>query len=220
MMSKNKILKAYFLLAVIFCISQKSAAQHLLSLDTILNRIERTHPQLKASDSRIKELDTYAKGAITLPPPQVSSGFWMTPYNPARWKESEKYGDGMGMIMASIEQMLPNRTMQRAEQRYMASMSGMEIAEKGVMRNMLFAEAKSAFYNWAVLKRKIVVLEDSKILLRLIIESAKERYQFNREKLGSIYKAEAELSDLDRMQAMFDGEIRQQRTMLEALMQY
>ncbi|MEK7257593.1 MAG: TolC family protein, partial [Bacteroidota bacterium] len=36
----------------------------------------------------------------------------------------------------------------------------------------------------------------------------------------SIYKAEAELADLDRMQAMYAGEIRQQKTMLEALLQF
>jgi outer membrane protein TolC len=110
--------------------------------------------------------------------------------------------------------------MQEAEGRYMASMSAMQGAEKGVMRNMLFAEAKSAYFNWLVLKRKTAVLDESKNLLRLMIESAKQRYQFNREKLGSIYKAEAELADLDRMQAMYAGEIRQQKTMLEALMQF
>lgn len=199
---------------------QKSPAQQLLPLDTVLNRIERGHPALKAPDARIRELDTYASGTVTLPPPRVSSGLWMTPYNPKRWSQSGAHGDGMGSFMVSGEQMLPNRKMQEAEGRYMASMSAMQGAEKGVMRNMLFAEAKSAYFNWLVLKRKTAVLDESKNLLRLMIESAKQRYQFNREKLGSIYKAEAELADLDRMQAMYAGEIRQQKTMLEALMQF
>ena len=213
-------MKKYIWLAALLFVFQKSSSQKLLSLDTILNLIERNHPLLKGFDSRISELNTYATGAISLPPPQVSTGFWMTPYNPVRWSQSEAFGDGMGMYMISAEQMLPNRSMQRAEQKYMASMSGMESADKGVMRNMLFAEAKSAFYNWWVLKKKIAVLEDSKTVLNLMIESARERYKFNREKLGSIYKAETELSDLDRMQAMYHGEILQQKVMLEALMQY
>lgn len=194
--------------------SQKSLAQQTLPLDSILTQIERTHPALKAPDARIRELDTYASGTVSLPPPRVSGGFWMTPYNPGRWKE------GMGAFMVSGEQMLPNRTMQKAEGRYMASMSAMQSAEKGVMRNMLFAEAKTAYFNWLVLKKKTAVVEESKNLLRLMLESARERYKFNREKLGSIYKAEAEIADLDRMQAMFDGEIRQQKTMLQALMQF
>jgi len=219
-MSKNNSMKKYIWLAVLIFVIQESRTQNLLSLDTILNRIERNHPQLKGFDSRILELNTYATGARTLPPPQVSTGFWMTPYNPGRWSESGAHGEGMGSFMVSAEQMFPNRSMQIAEQDYMASMSGMEVAEKGVMRNMLFAEAKSAFYKWLVLKKKLTVLEDSKSVLNLVIESAKEHYKFNREKLGSIYKAEAELDDLDRMKAMFDGEIRQQKAMLDALMQY
>ena len=67
--------------------SQKSLAQQTLPLDSVLTRIERSHPALKAPDARIRELDTYASGTVTLPPPRVSGGFWMTPYNPGRWKE-------------------------------------------------------------------------------------------------------------------------------------
>ena len=114
----------------------------------------------------------------------------------------------MGASMVTGEQMFPNRKMQRAEQRYMGAMSGMEIAERGVMQNMLFAEAKTAYYRWLVLEKKIAVLEASKNALRLLIESAEQRFQFNREKLGSIYKAKTELANLDRMQAMYSGEIR------------
>lgn len=196
------------------------SAQTLLPLDSILAQIEQNHPALKASDTRIRELDTYSKGTVTLPPPRVSGGFWMAPYNLNRWGQSESGETGMGSFMVSAEQMFPNRAMQRAEGQYMASMSAMQGAEKGVMRNMLFAEAKTAYFNWMVLKKKIAVLEESKSLLRLMLESAQERYKFNREKLGSIYKAESELADLDRMQAMYAGEIQQQKTMLNALMQF
>lgn len=187
--------------------------QTTLSLDSILTRIETVHPRLQATDARVRELDTYAKGAITMPAPQIGGGFWMTPYNPARWSE------GMGAFMITGEQMFPNRNMQRAEQRYMGAMSGMEVAERGVMQNMLFAEAKTAYYSWLVLGKKIAVLEESKNALRLLIESAEQRFQYNREKLGSVYKAQTELANLERMQAMYTGEIRQQRIMLNALMQ-
>jgi outer membrane protein TolC len=190
-----------------------SKGQNPLALDSILTRIESTHPSLKGIDARIRQLDTYAKGAVTMPPPQVGGGFWMTPYNPARWSE------GMGAFMVTGEQMFPNRKMQRAEQRYMGAMSGMEVAERGVMQNMLFAEAKTAYYNWLVSEKKIAVLEESKNALHLLIESAQQRFQYNREKLGSIYKAQTELAELDRMQAMYRGDIRQQRAMLNTLMQ-
>ncbi|MFN0175460.1 MAG: TolC family protein [Saprospiraceae bacterium] len=190
-----------------------SNGQNPLALDSILSRIETIHPRLKGTDARIRELDTYASGAINMPAPQVGGGLWMTPYNPKWWRE------GMGAFMVTGEQMFPNRKMQRAEQRYMGAMSGMEVAERGVMQNMLFAEAKTAYYSWLVLEKKIAVVEESKNALRLLIESAEQRFQFNREKLGSIYKAKTELANLERMQAMYAGEIRQQRAMLNTLMQ-
>ena len=125
---KNRIIIVLLFAAI------RSDGQTPLSLDSILTRIETMHPRLKTADARVRELDTYAKGAITMPAPQVGGGFWMTPYNPERWRE------GMGAFMVTGEQMFPNRKMQRAEQRYMGAMSGMETAERGVMQNMLFAE--------------------------------------------------------------------------------
>ena len=200
-------------IVVLLLAAVESGGQTPLSLDSILNRIETVHPRLQGVDARVRELDTYAKGTITMPAPRVGGGFFMTPYNPARWSE------GMGSFMVTGEQMFPNRGMQKAEQRYMNAMSGMEVVEREVMRNMLFAEAKNAYFNWLVLEKKIAVLEESKTALRLLIESAQQRFQYNREKLGSIYKAQTELTNLERMQAMYAGEIRQQRAMLNALMQ-
>ncbi|MCC6411455.1 MAG: TolC family protein [Saprospiraceae bacterium] len=209
----HKLLKINILSGAILLSALSSGGQTLLALDSILTRIETVHPRLKGTDARIRELDTYAKGAITMPAPQVGGGFWMTPYNPERWRE------GMGAFMVSAEQMFPNRNMQKAEQRYMYAMSGMETAERGVMRNMLFTEAKNAYYSWLVMEKKIAVLEESKKALRLLIESAEQRYLYNREKLGSIYKAQSELANVERMQAMYTGEIRKQRAMLNTLMQ-
>ncbi|MBV6441462.1 MAG: hypothetical protein EPGJADBJ_03147 [Saprospiraceae bacterium] len=207
MKNRYKIIIALLLAAF------ESGGQTPLSLDSILTRIEAAHPRLKGAGARVRELDTYAQGAITMPAPRVGGGFFMTPYNTKRWSE------GMGSLMVTGEQMFPNRKMQKAEQRYMGAMSGMEVAEQGVMRNRLFVEAKTAYYNWVVLEKKIAVLEESKTALRLLIESAEQRFQYNREKLGSIYKAQTELANLERMQAMYAGEIRQQRAMLNALMQ-
>lgn len=208
-----EMMNRFKVIVVLLFAAFSSGGQTPLALDSILARIETVHPRLLAAKARIRELDTYAKGAITMSAPQVGGGLWMTPYNPARWSE------GMGAFMVTGEQMFPNRKMQKAEQRYMGAMSGMEIADRGVMQNMLFAEAKTAFFDWLVLEKKVAVLEESKNAIQLLIESAEQRFQYNREKLGSIYKAKTELANLERMQAMYLGEIRQQRAMLNALMQ-
>ncbi|MBK8921951.1 MAG: TolC family protein [Saprospirales bacterium] len=212
-MKRYIFLKIPFLVTFCLCFAARVTAQNLLPLDSVLDRIERLHPALQATDARGREFDVVSKGVVTLPPPQVGGGLWMTAYNPARWSE------GMGAVMVSAQQMFPNRKMQQAEGRYMSAMSGMQATEKGVMRNMLFAEAKTAYFDWLVLEKKFAVLEESKRALRLLIESAEQRFQYNREKLGSIYKAKTELADLDRMQAMYAGEIRRQRAMLATLMQ-
>ena len=123
-------------------------AQQVLNLSGILNRIEEKHPDLKMMDAKAKELDAYAEGARNWEAPKFGAGFFMTPYNYMMWSRAgalyhEGMNQGMGSFMIQGEQMIPNRKMLDAEERYMKSMSGMEIAQKGVMRNMLFAEAIS-----------------------------------------------------------------------------
>ena len=216
--SKKPWLAVGLLLYAIVC-----EAQQKLNLSGILHRIEETHPDLKMMDAKVKELDAYAEGARNWEAPKFGAGFFMTPYNYMMWSRAgalyhEGMNQGMGSFMIQGEQMIPNRKMLDAEERYMKSMSGMEVAQKGVMRNMLFAEAKMAYYRWLVLEKKKNVLKESQNLLKYMIESAEVRYKYNQEKLSSIYKAKAALLDLDRMNLMFDGDIRQQKVMLNTLM--
>jgi cobalt-zinc-cadmium efflux system outer membrane protein len=53
-----------------------------MSLENILNEIEKNQPELKKYDAKINAYDTYASGAKALDAPQVGAGFFMTPYNP------------------------------------------------------------------------------------------------------------------------------------------
>jgi hypothetical protein len=54
---------------------QKSMAQ-TLTIDSVLNSIEKNNPELRMYDARIKALDTYATGASSYDPPQVGAGFF------------------------------------------------------------------------------------------------------------------------------------------------
>ncbi len=217
-MSKNKM---WWGLLIVW--STTTQAQSVLSLETILQHIEVSHPNLQQLDAKVKELDAYAEGARNWEAPKFGAGFFMTPYNYMMWSRKgalyhEGMSQGMGSFMVQGEQMIPNRKMLDAEERYMKSMSGMETAQKGMVRNMLFAEAKTAYYKWQVLEKKKKVLSESQSLLSYMIQSAEIRYKFNQEKLSSIYKAQAALSDLNRMKLMLDGDIRQQKVMLNTLM--
>ena len=71
----HKSLKINILIGIILLSALHAAGQMPLPLDSILTRIETLHPRLKGTDARIRELDTYAKGALTMPAPQIGGGF-------------------------------------------------------------------------------------------------------------------------------------------------
>ena len=46
-------------------------------------------PDLKMFDAQIRSLDEAAKGARNWEPPELSTGLWMTPYNPNLMEEAK-----------------------------------------------------------------------------------------------------------------------------------
>src|SRR5437868_4611593 len=107
------------LLIIILIISAAAAySQEKLTLEDILTSVMANHPELKGFDAQIRSLDEAAKGARNWEPLLLSTGLWMTPYNPSMWKRQSDGSNGMGQYMISAEQMFPNTKMQAAEQRY------------------------------------------------------------------------------------------------------
>ena len=78
-----------------------------LSVDAVLTAIKENNPQLKMYDAEIKSMDANAKGAKSWSAPQVSTGFFMTPYNTKMWKATDMSA-GMGAYMIGVTQMIPN----------------------------------------------------------------------------------------------------------------
>ncbi len=76
-MQKNK----YFLLLSCCILSCSNLMAQTLPLDSILMVIKDNNPQLKMYDADIQSMDAAAKGAKSWMPPQVNTGFFMTPYN-------------------------------------------------------------------------------------------------------------------------------------------
>ena len=106
-MSKNKILWG---LLIVW--STTTQAQSVLSLETILQHIEASHPNLQQLDAKVKELDAYAEGARNWEAPKFGAGFFMTPYNYMMWSRKgalyhEGMNQGMGSFMVQGEQMIP-----------------------------------------------------------------------------------------------------------------
>ncbi|ESU28504.1 heavy metal RND efflux outer membrane protein, CzcC family [Flavobacterium limnosediminis JC2902] len=198
-------------------LSLTSSRAQTLSLDEVLKKIETDNPQLKMYDADIQSMDTAAKGAKSWMPPQVETGFFMTPYNSKMWKADEM-SPGMGSYMLGITQMIPNSRKLNADFKYMNAMSSVEKENKNYTINQLNALAKTNYYQWIVLNKKIKIANDNLLLLDYMIKSMEIRYQYNMDKLPTYYKAKSQYSVLQSMIVMLQNDIAQKRIMLNMLM--
>ncbi|TDW99074.1 TolC family protein [Dinghuibacter silviterrae] len=201
--------------SLLICIGLLSAGvargQEAMGLDSIVAEIGRSHPSLRSSDALARSLDEGAKGARSWDAPQVSTGWWMTPYDPSLWKQQGQY-------MVSAEQMFPNRRTQEAEEAYLQGMSAVERAKKGTTANELYAAAGRAYDQWVVAVHRMGVLDEDAKLLDFMIRDAELRYKNNLGKIGAYYKAKAALGRLEDRRIGLENTVEQARIVLNTLM--
>ena len=212
-MLKNK----YNIVISFLILSFTIANAQIVSLDNILSTIKTDNPQLKMYDADIQSMDAAAKGAKSWMAPQVETGFFMTPYNTKMWK-ADDMSPGMGSYMIGVSQMIPNSKKQNAEYKYMNAMSSVEKENKNYTLNQLYAIAKTNYYQWLVLNKKVKVANDNLLLLKYMIKSMEIRYQYNMDKLPTYYKAKSQYNELESMIIMLQNDISQKRIMLNTLM--
>ncbi|MFV8465794.1 TolC family protein [Flavobacterium sp. LB1P62] len=207
----------YFIVISCLLLSTANLVAQTLSLDNVLTNIKINNPQLKMYDADIQSMDAAAKGAKSWMPPQVSTGFFMTAYNPKMWKADEM-NPGMGNYMLGVTQMIPNASKLKADYNYMSTMSSVEAENKNYTINQLNALAKTNYYQWLVLTKKVKIANDNLLLLEYMIKSMEIRYQYNMDKLPTYYKAKSQYSILQNMIVMLQNDISQKRIMLNTLM--
>jgi outer membrane protein TolC len=212
-MLKNNTLTVLFALTVAF----GSRAQ-TLKLATIIDSVTVSHPVVKMYENEIRSMDEAAKGAKSWMPPEFSTGFWMTPYNPNMWKKGAAGEPGMGQYMIGGQQMFPGRAKKNADAAYMEAMSSVEKEKKKASLNELVSDAKQYYYEWLIMKKKLAILDQDEKLLDFMIKNAEIRYKNGLEKISAYYKAKAALGNLQNMRLMFENEIREKRIRINALM--
>ncbi len=206
----------YFVISCLILCAANGVAQ-TLSLEEVLVLVKENNPQLKMYDADIQSMNAAASGSKSWMAPQVSTGFFMTPYNSKLWKADEM-GPGMGSYMLGITQMIPNASKLKADSNYMNAMSSVEIENKNYTINQLNALAKTNYYQWLVLHKKLKIANDNLLLLNYMIKSMEIRYQYNMDKISAYYKAKSRYSELENMTAMQQNEINQKRITLNTLM--
>jgi outer membrane protein, heavy metal efflux system len=216
MQNINKMKKAIFILLVF--IQCTGYAQNILTLDSIFSNIARNNPQLKMYDAQIRSRDAAAAGARNWDAPQLSTGFWMTPYDPNLWKKQANGSTGMGQYVISVEQMFPNGKKQETEEKYLLAISSVDKENKNASLNELDAAAKQNYFEWVIIKKKLSILDESQKLLDFMIRNAELRYQNNLGKVGAYYKAKASVGNLENSRLQLENEINQKKIILNTLM--
>ncbi|MEP7376114.1 MAG: TolC family protein [Chitinophagaceae bacterium] len=212
-MWKNKIT----LSAIAFTVSLTGKAQ-IVKLDAIIDSIRASHPVVKMYNHEIRSMDEAAKGAKSWMPPELSTGFWMVPYNTKLWKKDDMGATGMGQYMIGGQQMFPNKKKQNADAVYMLAMSSVEKEKKNAALNELINDARQSYYEWIVLKKKVNILDQNEKVLDFMIKNAEIRYKNGLEKISAYYKAKAAIGNVQNMRLMFESDIREKRIRINALM--
>jgi outer membrane protein TolC len=220
---RKGFLQILTILSVLQILVQTTASAQTLKLNDILDSIQRSYPSLKMYDAEIQSQDAAAKGARNWEPPELSAGFWMSPYNTFLWNGTKANGNmaaknGMGSLMISAQQMFPNKKYNDANETYMQAMSSVTKENKKADLNNLFAAAKKNYYEWIIIEKKLSILDKSEKLLQFMITNAETRYKNGLGKISAYYKAKASLGNIQNMRLGLQNEILQKRIALNTLM--
>lgn len=210
-------LKIMFTTGLLGLLAVPAPAQRMLPLDSVLQTVRQRNPALRQYDYRAQAKQAAVAGASTWEAPKVSAGYWMTPYNQRPIREANN-GQGMGMQMVSVEQMLPNPAKQRARRDYLAGQAAVVQADQAASFNELRARARTLYYERVVLEKKLRVLDESAYLLDFLLKIAQARYPYNQTTLASIYQVQARVAMHANDHAALYGQLRQRTIALNALM--
>jgi cobalt-zinc-cadmium efflux system outer membrane protein len=207
----NPCRSVLFMLSFLFAIQLQA---QMVTLDSVLRTIDKQNPMLQEYDNKVKALNTYAEGAKSWMAPMVGVGTFMTPYpNQMLMDERDK-----GAWMFSVEQEIPNPSKLTANKKYLSSKAAVEEQSRSVQFNQLRSEAKAMYYQWLIAEEKITTLKESQQIIELMLKLARIRYPYNQGTLGSIYKAEGRLAEVQNMIEMASGQIEESSSRLKSLM--
>lgn len=184
-----------------------------VTLDSVLRAVDKRNPMLQEYDQRVKAQEAYTAGAKGWMAPMVGIGTFMTPYPGQTASEAN-----MGSLMLSVEQNIPNPAKLSANHKYFSSRAAVETQSRAVRYNALRADAKTSYYQWIVAEQKLRILRESEDIVQMMLKLARIRYPYNQGSLGTIYKTEGRLHEVQNMSLMTQGEIEQAKFSLRALM--
>jgi cobalt-zinc-cadmium efflux system outer membrane protein len=100
----------------------------------------------------------------------------------------------------------------------MKGQSAVTEQEQAYLKNQLLSQARGYYYDEVVIAKKIALLQNTRKTLEYMLKDANIKLTYGKEKLSNIYKAKADLYELDNTQEQLDNQLRQNTVMLNTLM--
>lgn len=211
MMSNIKILAVLLLLLPIQLWSQ---TKQVLSLDTILQRIDKKNVLLQSYSLKAEGYKYTGDAATAWMAPMVGVGTFMTPYP---FQEVMDDRD-KGSLMFRIEQDIPNVGKLNKKKKFIQSQGNIENATRAVTLNDYKSKAKQLYYSWMVAEQRMKVLDQNEKIMLTMKKIEEVRYPYNQSQLGNVYKIDARIEENKNMVRMQEGEIAKARAWLNSLM--
>ena len=217
-MNPNKFLISALLVA--FVVAQ--SISQTLTLDQVLEKVERNNPMLAGYKSRAEALEKYAEGATAWMAPMAGIGTFMTPYPALGGHDPEHLDENgeldQGSLMISVEQTIPNKNKLQANKKYMLERSKTEELRRLQQWNELRYEAREAYYIWSLALEKLRKLDETEQILTLLSESASIRVAYNQGPSTAVYRAQARIAEIKNMRSMIEATVTEQQARLATLM--
>lgn len=207
------LLPAFFLVANSNGQGQKKHGE-VLSLDTILNRIDQNNLLLQSFALKAQSYTHKGEAATSWMAPMVGVGTYMTPYPGVEtMSPSEK-----GSLMFQIEQAIPGKAKLNAKKRAIQSLGDVENVNRAITLNDLKAQAKQLYVNGLMVDKKVSFLRETERILEMMKKVEELRYTYNQGMLGSIYKIEGQLEENRNKIVQQKGNSKRIKAVLNSLM--
>lgn len=164
----------------------------LLSLDSVLSKIENNNPALLSYSNKISGANERVNSARQWMPTMLGVQAGENPYSFDF--ENKEY-----MAMFFAEQWFPNGKRNTTRENYFKSFASIKQNEFGYLKNQFFAKAKETYYERYITERKIQIIRENIELMKAMIDISERHLASGMEDLGTIYKTKARLVNSETM---------------------
>lgn len=189
-----------------------------LTIAQVLDTVEKRYPEIIKYESKIKSVQARVEGAKAWMPPSVSAGPEQFFYNPTMLKDKSPMN--RAGITVSVEQMIPNPEKLNAKKYYLQSLSAIQKNNAEWAKNTFRYYARYLFYQRVMAEKSLLLVQENKELLTMLIHSSEGKYAYNKSDLSSIFKAKAKSEELKNMEVMLLATIRESNIGLNTLMNH